>query len=114
VKLQGLRCYNHPEYGYYKTSETECDYITAGINDIQNIGFSFSPNPVKDMLKVRLNESLSTPSTITIINSLGKTILVQKMEVQEQSISVKNLPNGVYFIRIEIDGSVESAMFIKQ
>ena len=68
------------------------------------------PNPTNDLLKIQYfskENNLSEP-TIEIINSLGMSILSEKLEKDSETIfmktiDVKSMPVGVYFVRI-MDG----------
>ncbi|MBJ7882238.1 T9SS type A sorting domain-containing protein [Gelidibacter salicanalis] len=60
--------------------------------------FSFFPNPVKDILSVKLNEGLVFKQ-INLYNIQGQYLFSAKTKV----ISTKNLQNGMYFIEVETD-----------
>lgn len=91
-----------------------CDVRKAKVDQIKQINFSISPNPAKDILKITLNEPIYESVSATIVNSLGKTVLVQNIENQQQTISIKDLPNGIYLLQIEKRNARESVKFIKQ
>ncbi|MDZ7900156.1 MAG: S8 family serine peptidase [Arcicella sp.] len=69
-----------------------------------------SPNPVNDLLKIQYypKEEFYSEPALEIINSLGMSILTEKLEKGSdaffyKTIDVKSMPVGVYFVRI-IDG----------
>ncbi len=83
------------------------------IDDEQNIqedDLILSPNPANEWLKIQYftKEKTSSEPVIEIINSLGMSILSDKLEKNQEQfytkeINVKDLTTGVYFVRI-IDG----------
>lgn len=75
-------------------------------NEVQ---FQISPNPVNDVLLISLNEKKMTAS---IFDITGKKI---RSVEDETRISVSDLNNGLYFIRVQAqDGSTGTKKFIKQ
>lgn len=81
---------------FYETSGTEPDCSLIGINDQQeNHSIRVYPNPTIDFLYI---ESIENISSIEILNSLGQ--LVKTYEVKG-SIYVGDLPEGVYYVKIQ-------------
>ena len=71
---------------------------------------TLSPNPANDWLKVEYftKEKTDSEPAIEIINSLGMSILSEKLEKNQdtffsKTIDVKSMPVGIYFVRV-IDG----------
>ena len=54
----------------------------------------FFPNPVSDVLNIEI----STPTIIQITNINGQILKEQQIQ-NSQAISVKDLPNGIYYIK---------------
>ncbi len=75
---------------------------------------SFYPNPVSDILNIKITNEYLTKS-VEIINSLGQT-LTSTTTVGEElfTIDVRDLAPGVYFIRINNDSELEYFEFVKQ
>lgn len=80
-------------------------------NDVSEnkAGFTIYPNPVIDVLNVKIS---SENATYSIINLLGQTIL--KGNVTQQGIDVSNLNNGIYIIDITDGEEINSQKFIKK
>ena len=83
-----------------KEDETEIDEYAATV-------FKLFPVPVKDILKV---SSQATISTITISNTQG-AFLYQGNSI---SVDVSRFPKGTYFIKVETDTGTATKLFIKQ
>ena len=60
------------------------------------------PNPTNDNARIEWNETLQNPIKIEVINSIGQVIETIKIEnnASYQDIDTRNLPNGIYFIRL--------------
>lgn len=71
------------------------------------------PNPAKDFMTIEV-PSLSTPSDIQFIGIDGKLVLCSKLVNLKTTISISNLPKGIYLCRYN-NGTISSNIkFIKQ
>lgn len=67
------------------------------------------PNPSNDFVTVNRSENV----TIQLINDLGQNISINQEASNESTIlDVSNLNSGVYFIRIQEDGEINTRKFI--
>jgi len=94
---------------------TDCISTTA-VSDTydENLIISISPNPVSDVLTLRMESDEAIRITqIQIFNTLGQLILHTDGESNE--IRVNQIPAGTYFINVRwADGQLSSEKFIKQ
>ena len=90
---------------YYSPSFTE--EIDLAINEIQNNKISLYPNPVLNETYIRANSSIKE---FFIYNTFGELIINKK--ITGNSINLKNLKPGIYFLKTEIN-SEKSIKFIK-
>ena len=78
--------------------------VTAGTNTNQLTENSFKvfPNPAKDILFI---ESKNIVNKVSIFNLMGKEILTKTIEKPTENIELNflenNIPNGIYFIKIQ-------------
>lgn len=80
---------------------------TQNVSDNKN-EISISPNPAKDFVVIKSNKSLEP--TATLYNSSGQMI---KKVITDNTINLKGLPTGVYFIKlIDIEGNVSAKKII--
>jgi uncharacterized repeat protein (TIGR01451 family) len=86
----------------------------TGILEINGCSVSLYPVPVKDKLTIRLTEGC-TPTSISIINSLGQTIYsVQKPNGQSLIVDMTNQASGSYVVQVIIDSKTFSTLVIKE
>lgn len=73
--------------------------ITIGTNDISDEAkISFSPNPTIDMLTVSFNNH--QPTRLDVVSLTGEVVKTMRVnELQNATIDVSNLSNGMYIIR---------------
>jgi hypothetical protein len=65
--------------------------------------YSISPNPADDFVAVRIpNEAAGME--YFVLDEQGRELLSGKVELTESHISLKNLSDGVYFIRLQKEG----------
>lgn len=74
----------------------------AGLNEHQEqqINFSIYPNPAKEIINVKLEDSNNEPAIIKISNILGETVLSESTTSNNFTLKTNNLKSGVYFITL--------------
>lgn len=75
-----------------------------------------SPNPVKDQLLIELPVAVEGEVVLSIVNSQGQKVFKDKRDFEAKSEKIDfgkmNLPNGVYFLTLELNGNIYSDRFI--
>lgn len=62
-----------------------------------------------------LNLSATTAmNNITIVNSLGQTVISQRLSNTDETVNLSNLSNGVYIANVTIDGANKSFKIIRK
>lgn len=62
------------------------------------------PNPVRDMLRVKVNGSILNTYRIDLLDNHGRTLRTwSKIPVGTQQFSMANYPAGTYFLRVHND-----------
>lgn len=83
----------------------------VGIQNTEAMSLSIYPNPATDELTVQSRGITS----ITIIDVLGKDVKsVQFQGLDQATISVDDLSEGIYFISVEAQGSRNTTKFLKR
>lgn len=71
----------------------------TGINDVNRKNeMLIYPNPVKDELILDINDG--NPATVILLNSTGQPIIVYENWKNKQSINIRQLMPGIYFLKI--------------
>jgi len=73
--------------------------------------FSYSPNPVKDVITISNNTALDE---IAITSVLGQKVLSQKCNDLQIQINLQGLTNGVYFITARSLGQLKTFKIVKE
>lgn len=108
-------------YGYVYDNlgnRTQLDVEILGIDeeDLKNT-ITLYPNPTDEFLSVQMPENLiSETSEISLYDVNGRLLKSQefKVENREIRISVENLSNGVYLLRVTNNDQNWSQLFIKK
>lgn len=80
-----------------KLSNSNASLITSNKNTNINLrNIILFPNPTKNKLKLKSDMELSEHAELT--NYLGK--LIKKIKIENSEIDVRDLQQGVYFLRI--------------
>ncbi|WP_157972970.1 T9SS type A sorting domain-containing protein [Aureibaculum luteum] len=84
---------------------------TLSIDEITAKGFSYYPNPVDRVLKMRANENIQQ---ISLYSVLGKEIKrVHQNDIQAE-LSLDQLPAGTYFVKAMVGGSTGTFKILKK
>ena len=74
---------------------------------------SIYPNPTSNILNVNIPSQLGSDTTYQIFNYLGQVIKSDKTSTNSFSINTSEFSNGVYFIKLNVEGASKTLRFIK-
>jgi len=83
---------------------------TEGIGE-QNGNFMVYPNPVNDKLTIEAQESIDK---LEIYNLMGALVYSQNDCSNKAEIAVSELPTGIYFLRLTMNGGTQVLRFVKE
>lgn len=69
----------------------------ASLNELDANALKMYPNPASDLVTI---EGLESGSTIELINALGAVVQQKQASGYNETVSVQNLPEGMYMVRI--------------
>jgi hypothetical protein len=111
---------DHPEYKIAAVAGDTAIYVTfldVTAVDLQEIdpGITVYPNPVKDNLYLKLNDTNSSRIVITIISIDGALIKeISTADNELLTIPVSDLRKGIYILKVKGQHLVYQTKFIKQ
>lgn len=101
-----------------KASATFVVSRILGLHDSPNIEFyQLYPNPVRETLYIEASFRKSLATKIYIVNMVGeviKTVQTTPASNLKLEVNMHAYPGGIYFVKVEIDGKMETWKFIKQ
>jgi hypothetical protein len=74
-------------------------------------GFSAYPNPVKDVLRISYTKDISN---ISVHNLLGQEVLNNTVNATQTNVNMSALAKGTYFVKVTVDGLVNTIKVIKE
>ena len=85
---------------------------TTNVNEIEvnNVKFDVYPNPATDVINITSN---APRYEYQMINSLGQVVL-EGVSSEDNTISVANMQNGIYFLKLVADGEMKINKIIIQ
>ena len=114
-KYQGNRnpYIDHPEWVY---RAWYCSPTITATDETEESHIQIYPNPVSDNLSIKIDFNKNNQYKILIYNVLGEMMFSQKEITDSSSVSLYNLPKGMYFIYIYTEGDnllIKKSSFIK-
>lgn len=68
------------------------------------------PNPTREVLNVEI----PAPATITVYDKLGRLIMTKRVEPGKLELDIRELAEGVYTLKTDVQGLIRLHQFIKQ
>lgn len=94
------------------------DSISAVVSDCLNMGLKeedrishIYPNPTNNFAEVEFKTV--GQKTISLYNSNGKIVRLEKVSLKKYKINLEGLPNGIYLIQIDHFGHIETEKILK-
>jgi hypothetical protein len=72
---------------------------STGVNSAQSSSLKVYPNPAKE--NIRFSQLNSDNANIAVLSLTGQLLISQTLSSADESVSVKNLEPGIYFVMIE-------------
>ncbi|OJJ19842.1 hypothetical protein BKI52_15280 [marine bacterium AO1-C] len=90
--------------------------VTGLPNDPKNGLLTLFPNPVKDVLQLKLEGKVANKVEVTIYNMLGNQVLHsnQKLQNGEMNLNLEHLPSGQYILKIKTGEEILSRKILKK
>jgi hypothetical protein len=79
--------------------------------------YSIYPNPVKDVLRITVDDAAGLNADVQILNMQSQLLIDKKLNtaIQPLQLNVSSLTAGIYFLKIvSADGTVSMQKFVKQ
>ena len=109
-EIDGQPCRYFARYIGDHSTDTCSTPISAAPEPSKN-GFSLSPNPASDMLDL---QAPSPIESVWIYDATGREVLRRGVSGSRASVSVGELPEGLYFVSVRAGGRVWSGKFIRE
>lgn len=100
-----------PDWIIFSNATPNAANGTSSINDLNNRMLTITPNPVIDFIQVNFSSSHSIIAEISDLT--GKTILRKFLNSDNNTISVFELPSGMYHLSLTMNGIRKTGRFIK-
>ncbi|MEZ4798290.1 MAG: T9SS type A sorting domain-containing protein [Flavobacteriales bacterium] len=78
--------------------------IDLNVSELEMATFDIYPNPAKNDITISRN-ALKGTGTLVIFDALGRVVMTENILGQKHNFNVETLESGVYFIRVENEGT---------
>lgn len=80
-------------------------------SSFENENFRSYPNPVKDVLNLSYNKSISD---VSVYNLLGQEVMTKSINANQSQIDMSALTTGTYMVKVTADNQVKTIKVIKE
>lgn len=90
--------------------------VRGDLASIEGHSATAAPNPFSNTLEVNLAQPAAEQVQLQLFNLSGQVLVEQQFEARNQtqfSLPTSGLPTGLYFLRIEADGEVQTLKVVK-
>jgi len=111
-----LNCFYQNEelqYQSYSASVYGCNFEYLAIDKIEKNYLTIYPNPVTDILNIKIFNEQLNDIKFEIIDIFGKVCKIGIINNTEFQVNVSDLPKGIYIIRFNYDNTINNQKFIK-
>ena len=84
---------------------------TLANQDFDMSQFSYSPNPVNDVLNLSYSQDLNT---VKVYNMVGQELMTKQVNANTAQIDLSNFANGAYFIQVTTGSAIKTVRIIKR
>jgi hypothetical protein len=89
------------------------DVATALPMDLKSVINTY-PNPAQELLHIEIQLFDNQSAKLEIINLVGKVVVCTKLCNPSNTVSIADLPKGMYLCRVQNGNETSTAKFIKQ
>ncbi len=110
----GLCTYFDEEIGTYRP-HTDIECVTVGVLNVTDLDFfEISPNPVSDVLSIKVPESAPSSVPFTIFDVQGNVLHQGQLNNNGLfQLSVTDWTSGLYFVKSNIGENIQVSKFMK-
>jgi hypothetical protein len=114
VLVEGTTYYASQTINGIESTERVAVTVTAGslgTTDLVIKDFTYYPNPVKNIFTI---SNTSVIDEVSIISIKGENLLTKKINSLNSEIDLSNFSKGVYFLKVEAEGTEKTMKLIKE
>lgn len=110
----------YPHIIYYRLKQFDFDgkftYSNVCAINSENVtsSITLSPNPVEGNMIILCNGKDDGMFLVEIYDMLGVKLIVAELTKNENTISVRDLPNGIYVCKVQTSGKTNSIKFFRK
>ena len=84
---------------------------TLANQDFDMSQFSYSPNPVNDVLNLSYSQDMNS---VKVYNMVGQELMTKQVNANTALIDLSNFANGAYFIQVTTGSAMKTVRIIKR
>jgi hypothetical protein len=84
---------------------------TESFEVVDRSAVSYFPNPVTNKLTLKAQQNIQN---VSVFNMLGQEVMRTELNVQRGDLDMSSLQSGPYFVKVNINGTIETIKIIKK
>lgn len=106
-----LTCYIDPVEGLLYGSASGCEMTSTSNPELEKVKFGLYPNPASSHILLECNHPLIKAAEWNLSDALGQIVKSRSLlpGTESNSILIENLPNGIYFWKVQSEGRIIGA-----
>jgi hypothetical protein len=110
-RVPAINCSNGDEGAVPPTTVTQ---FPVSVRTSRLLGsLTIFANPAENQIRIEWENALKQ-GQLEILNAMGETIISQKAEGKQSSVSLSKVPSGIYFLRFLTNDGVQVRKFVKK
>lgn len=89
--------------------------VGVGIDPVLDLGITISPNPTSQNFNIYFGEQVNAEVNVKVLNPVGQIVRELNVNPSAQNlltVEMDNAANGVYFVRMEMDGKATTRKLV--
>jgi hypothetical protein len=114
--IPSLMCFQQNGQSLYPNLNAQCNTIVSAAEPetlFQGHEISLTPNPFEAELTIQFSTQQNEAAHLSIFNCIGEVMVNKEMQLQDQTLNLTLLPQGIYLVTVQTENKIFTEKVIK-